>query len=261
MKAMAPERAEGRRIPGRSSMRRSPGCRSGYREPVVLCYLEGLERRGGCAAARLSARHRSFAVVTGTGPAAREADPPRTGVAPGLDCSGGCRPEATAMPAALLEATVQTSLGFVSHSSTAMPLGATTPAGLAKGVLHAMMISRLKVTARWPRLLAAASPWGPGRSYTARAGRLRPPPPAAHEARQAAESGASRVNLVRQARSSTRRSARSDGAKRLQIPDRRRKGRKVQSRFSGLNKERRSRRMSCLATRSRRYRINRRSWV
>ena len=51
------------------------------------------------------------------------------------------------MPATLVEATVRASLSFISHSSTAITLGATAPAVLAKGVLHAMMISRLRFVA------------------------------------------------------------------------------------------------------------------
>jgi RNA polymerase sigma factor (sigma-70 family) len=117
-----------------------------FREPIVLCYLEGLSaevaaQRLGCARgtilSRLSrARDRLRGRLTH-----RELGP-----APVL-MLGGMSPEAPAMPAALLEATVRVSLDYVSHSSTAMTLGATAPAVLAKGVLRAMMISRLRLAA------------------------------------------------------------------------------------------------------------------
>jgi RNA polymerase sigma factor (sigma-70 family) len=146
MKAMAPEGAEGRPDSWPELHEEIARLPKRFREPVVLCYLEGLSaevaaQRLGCPRgtilSRLSrARDRLRGRLTRRG----LASPPAL-------MAGGMSPEATAMPAALLEATVRASLGFVSHSSTAMPLGATAPAGLAKGVLHAMMISRLKVTA------------------------------------------------------------------------------------------------------------------
>jgi RNA polymerase sigma factor (sigma-70 family) len=115
-----------------------------YREPVLLCYLEGqtaelAAQRLGCPRgtilSRLSrARDRLRAQLT------------RRGVASPLVLTvAGISPDLPAMPAAMLEATVRASLSFVSRSSTAMAVGSTKPAVLAKGVLHAMMISRLSV--------------------------------------------------------------------------------------------------------------------
>ena len=48
-----------------------------FREPVVLCYLEGLSAELACAAARLSAGNHSFAVVASSRTVATPADPPR----------------------------------------------------------------------------------------------------------------------------------------------------------------------------------------
>ena len=117
-----------------------------YREPVVLCYLEGLSadlaaQRIGCprgtVLSRLSrARERLRGRLL------------RRGSAPPVTLSlESMSPEAPAVPAALLESTVQVSLDFGARSITAIATGATTPVVLARGVLHAMIFARLKVFA------------------------------------------------------------------------------------------------------------------
>jgi RNA polymerase sigma factor (sigma-70 family) len=113
-----------------------------YREPVVLCYLEGLTteaaaRSIGCpqgtVLSRLSrARERLRGQLT------------RRGVAfsAGLLMSGAATDRASAaVPAALLDATVRASLQFAG-SKTAVALATTTAAALARGVLHAMTIAK-----------------------------------------------------------------------------------------------------------------------
>ena len=117
-----------------------------YREPVVLCYLEGLSAE--VAAQRLGCPRGTVLSRLSRAKDQLRARLIRRGIAsPAVLLFAETLPDAPAMPSALLEATVKTSLSFMSHSSTAMALGATKPAVLAKGVLHAMLISKLKAGA------------------------------------------------------------------------------------------------------------------
>lgn len=115
-----------------------------YRGAVVLCYLEGLTteaaaQRLGCpqgtVLSRLSrARDRLRARLTRRGlvlPAA------------------GLSPEAatSAVPAALLDATVRASLGFLPRQASGAALASTSAVILARGVLFTMTLSKLKVLA------------------------------------------------------------------------------------------------------------------
>ncbi len=117
-----------------------------YREPVVLCYLEGLSAE--VAAQRLGCPRGTVLSRLSRAKDQLRARLIRRGIAsPAVLLLAETLPDAPAMPSALLEATVKTSLSFVSHSSTAMALGSTKPAVLAMGVLHAMFISKLRAGA------------------------------------------------------------------------------------------------------------------
>jgi RNA polymerase sigma factor (sigma-70 family) len=119
-----------------------------YREPVVLCYLEGLSTdaaafRLGCprgtVLSRLSrARERLRGRLT------------RRGLAPPTRLlTAGISPETApaAIPPGLLTATVEESLKFAEQPATAVGRSSTTAFVLARGAIHAMMISKLKVLA------------------------------------------------------------------------------------------------------------------
>ena len=118
-----------------------------YREPVVLCYLEGLTTeaaalRLGCpkgtVLSRLSrARERLQRKLT------------RRGFLPTGVLPAARSPEATqvAVPPALLSATVRASLIFSEQPSIAASLSSTTAVSLAKGVIYAMMITKTKILA------------------------------------------------------------------------------------------------------------------
>jgi hypothetical protein len=116
-----------------------------YREPVVLCYLEGLtteaaaQRLGwprGTVLSRLSrARERLRGRLT------------RRGLAPSVGLLGAwpCPEAVTAtMPAALLDATVRACLGFAERQAIATTLASAAAVALARGALHTMTISKLK---------------------------------------------------------------------------------------------------------------------
>jgi len=116
-----------------------------YREPVVLCYLEGLSSeqaavRIGCPPgtvwSRLSrARKRLRGSLVRRGvvlPAA-------------LLAAGLTPPASAALPAALMGATVRASLGFAGRRATEAALASARAITLARGVLHAMTISKLKI--------------------------------------------------------------------------------------------------------------------
>ena len=113
-----------------------------YREPVVLCYLEGLSTdaaalRLGCprgtVLSRLSrARERLQGGLT------------RRGLAPPFgSLFVGIAPEP--VPPGLLTTTVRASLNFAQQPAAAVGLASTTAVALARGVIYAMMISKLKV--------------------------------------------------------------------------------------------------------------------
>ena len=116
-----------------------------YREPVVLCYLEGLSSeqaavRIGCAPgtvwSRLSrARERLRGRLVRRGAAL-----------PAAWLAAGLAPHASAaLPAALLDATILASQGFAARRATEAALASGPAFTLAKGVLHAMTLSKLKI--------------------------------------------------------------------------------------------------------------------
>ena len=123
----------------------------------MLCYLEGLTteaaaRRLGCpkgtVLSRLSrARERLRVRLTRRNLA----------LPAGLPAAGTAPEAVTAAPAAeLIDATLHSSLQFAGQSAPAAALAPTTAVALARGVLHAMAISKLKIlgTAALASLLA-----------------------------------------------------------------------------------------------------------
>ncbi len=113
-----------------------------FREPVVLCYLEGLSAdaaavRLGCprgtVLSRLSrARERLRGRLT------------RRGLAPGFGLLEAGRLPAS-LPQGLVSTTVRASLSFADHATVAAGLATGPAVALARGVIHAMTIYRLKV--------------------------------------------------------------------------------------------------------------------
>jgi RNA polymerase sigma factor (sigma-70 family) len=116
-----------------------------YRDPVVLCYLEGLTYeqaavRIGCPAgtvrSRLSrARERLRGRLVRRG----------VSLAAALLAVGLTPPASASLSRALLELTVGASLGFVGRRTTEAAPASGAAIGLAKGVLYAMTISRLTI--------------------------------------------------------------------------------------------------------------------
>ncbi len=117
-----------------------------YREPVVLCYLEGLSTdaaalRLGCpkgtVLSRLSrARERLRDRLT------RRGLEPQTCL---LTAAFSAKAAPVAISPGLFTATVRASLRFAEQPATAASLSSATAVALARGVIHAMMISKLKV--------------------------------------------------------------------------------------------------------------------
>jgi len=116
-----------------------------FREPVVLCYLEGLSAeqaavRIGCPPgtiwSRLSrARERLRGSLVRRGVALPAA----------LLAAGLTTPASAALPATLLDATVRASLGFAGRRATEAAMASAPAITLARGVLYAMTISKLKI--------------------------------------------------------------------------------------------------------------------
>ena len=116
-----------------------------YREPVVLCYLEGLttvdaSMRIGCpqgtVLSRLSrARERLRDRLE------------RRGLAFSLASLNGkfTTPTTAELPAALLQETVHLSLGFAGRQAAEAALASATATTLARGVLYTMTFSKLKI--------------------------------------------------------------------------------------------------------------------
>ncbi len=115
-----------------------------YREPVVLCYLEGMTSeqaamrigcRPGTVWSRLSTARQRLRRRLGRGDVAF----------PGASLPVGLMPPASAsLPRALLDTTVAMSMGFTGRRATEAALASETTITLARAVLYAMTISKLK---------------------------------------------------------------------------------------------------------------------
>lgn len=116
-----------------------------YREPVVLCYLEGLSTE--TAALRLGCPHGTVLSRLSRARERLRVGLTRRGLAPaGLLTAGiaaGGTP--TAIPPKLLAATVRASLRFMEQPTTAAGLVSTTAIVLARGGLYTMMISKMMI--------------------------------------------------------------------------------------------------------------------
>jgi RNA polymerase sigma factor (sigma-70 family) len=128
--------------------------------PLVLCYLEGLTHDE--AAERLR-----WPVGTVRSRLARGRDKLRSRLTRrGLTADDATLTATVAsqpVSAILLDATVRVSLEFTRSQAKATALASATATTLAKGVLHAMMISKLKILGAVT--LACAFAWGGMRSY------------------------------------------------------------------------------------------------
>src|SRR5271156_4940030 len=111
-----------------------------YREPVVLCYLEGLSTQ--TASVRLGCPHGTILSRLSRARERLRCGLTRRGLAPTGLLTAGIAPGAapTAIPPKLLTATVRASLRFTEQETTAAGSVSTTAVALAKGVVHTMMI-------------------------------------------------------------------------------------------------------------------------
>jgi RNA polymerase sigma factor (sigma-70 family) len=116
-----------------------------YREPVVLCYLEGLSTQ--TAAFRLGCPHGTILSRLSRARERLRGGLTRRGLAPtGLLAAGIAAGELpAAIPPKLLIATVRASLRFTGQPTAAAGIVSTTAVDLAKRALHIMMISKLQV--------------------------------------------------------------------------------------------------------------------
>ncbi len=117
-----------------------------YREPVVLCYLEGLSTEA--AAQRLDCPHGTVLSRLSRARERLRGGLTRRGLALSTFLPvAGLSPQTAraSIPTDLLQATVRESLTFAQQSATAAGQSASTAVALARGVLHAMTISKLKV--------------------------------------------------------------------------------------------------------------------
>jgi RNA polymerase sigma factor (sigma-70 family) len=116
-----------------------------YREPVVLCYLEGLTTEA--AASRLGCPKGT--VLSRLSRARERLRKDLTWRARGLPASlltgGFARDAAPAVPTALHDATARTCLEFLRQAATATALPKSAAAALARGVIRAMAIPKFKV--------------------------------------------------------------------------------------------------------------------
>ncbi|SIO31081.1 RNA polymerase sigma factor, sigma-70 family [Singulisphaera sp. GP187] len=115
-----------------------------YREPVVLCYLEGLTTEA--AAQRLGCPQGTILSRLSRAKERLRRSLTRRGVAvpAGVLAAEWGSDVALAVPAALLETTVRASLNFTARQAAGAALASTTAVGLARGVLYAMTLSQWK---------------------------------------------------------------------------------------------------------------------
>ena len=126
-----------------------------YREPLVLCYLEGLTT--GAVAQRLRCPQGTILSRLSRGRERLRARLTRRGLAPVNSPATAALPpdaEATSVPGPLLTATVQIGARFLEGSAAAAPVSAAV-ASLTKGVLQAMFWTKLKASGLVGLALAA----------------------------------------------------------------------------------------------------------
>jgi RNA polymerase sigma factor (sigma-70 family) len=116
-----------------------------YREPVVLCYLEGLSTH--TAALRLGCPHGTILSRLSRARERLRGRLTRRGLAPtGLLTAGFAPGELpAAIPPKLLIATVRASLTFTGQPTAAAGLVSATAVDLAKRILHIMMLTKLQI--------------------------------------------------------------------------------------------------------------------
>ena len=116
-----------------------------YREPVVLYYLEGMTTED--AALRIGCPHGTILSRLSRARERLRRRLDRRGLALSVAfLTAGATPRATAaLPASLLATTVRAAIGFAGGPVAEAALASATATTLAKGVLHAMTISKLKI--------------------------------------------------------------------------------------------------------------------
>ncbi len=121
---------------------------SRYREPIVLCYLEGLTT--GTAAGRLRCAQGTVLSRLSRGRERLRARLIRRGLAPddSLIARGiAPEPEATHLPGSLLAATVELGTRFLSQTGSVASAVPASVASLTEGVLQAMFWTKLRIAA------------------------------------------------------------------------------------------------------------------
>ena len=129
-----------------------------YREPVVLCYLEGLTTEE--AALRIGCPHGTILSRLSRARERLRGQLERRGLTSSTALlTTGLTPRAMeALPARLLDTTVRAAFGFAGRQSSEAGLASASATTLAKGVLHTMTISKLKILGAMA--LACGFAWG-----------------------------------------------------------------------------------------------------
>jgi RNA polymerase sigma factor (sigma-70 family) len=165
-----------------------------YREPLVLCYLEGATQQ--CAAARLGLAERTVRERLERGRELLRLRLVRRGLGPTAILAVGAWPAATvsaAVPAVLVDSTVKAATSVAAGGAAAAVVSAKA-AALTRGVLRTMLLTKFKVTTAG--LLAAALVLGgvliPGRRA------LPQPSPAQHAAARRQEKPSEKESAKKQ---------------------------------------------------------------
>ncbi len=116
-----------------------------YREPVILCYLEGLSTQ--TAASRLGCPHGTILSRLSCARERLRAGLIRRGLAPTGLLTAGIAPGEVpaAIPPKLLIRTARASVTFMGQPTAAAGLVSTTAVDLTKRVLHIMMLAKLQI--------------------------------------------------------------------------------------------------------------------
>jgi RNA polymerase sigma factor (sigma-70 family) len=134
-----------------------------YREPVVLFYLEGLTTEE--AALRIGCPHGTIlSRLSRARERLRGRLERRSLTSSTALLITGLTPRATeALPARLLDTTVQAAFGFAGRHSSGAGVASVSATTLAQGVLHTMTISKLKILG--VTALACGFAWGGARTF------------------------------------------------------------------------------------------------